>query len=162
MHVSWETFRDERVFNFLKCWCHRTSSLWNRWKMNICRKVVKTRSSDLLVMEERTLTSECPVSQHALYGTLSLFRTSFGVAMPFFASSYIVDTWKKRKRREKKVEKAGIDPAVAAPSQPDRLDGSRSDHSDSSTLESLIHPCKPHSVVQRTRRIYRSPISSSQ
>ena len=36
---------------------------------------------------------------------------------------------KKRKRREKKVEKAGIDPAAAAPSQPDRLDGSCSDHS---------------------------------
>ena len=27
------------------------------------------------------------------------------------------------------MEKAGIDPATAAPSQPDRLDGSRSDHS---------------------------------
>ena len=37
--------------------------------------------------------------------------------------------WKKRKRREKKVEKAGIDPVAAAPSQPNRLDGSRSDHS---------------------------------
>ena len=37
--------------------------------------------------------------------------------------------WKKKKRREKKVEKAGIDLAAAAPSQPDRLDGSRSDHS---------------------------------
>ena len=37
--------------------------------------------------------------------------------------------WKKRKRREEKVEKAGLDPAAAAPSQPDRLDGSRSDHS---------------------------------
>ena len=37
--------------------------------------------------------------------------------------------WKKRNRREKKVEKAGLDPAAAAPSQPDRLDGSRSDHS---------------------------------
>ena len=37
-------------------------------------------------------------------------------------------------RREREVEKAGIDPAAAAPSQPDRyrLDGSRSDHSDGS------------------------------
>ena len=36
--------------------------------------------------------------------------------------------WKKRKRREKKVEKAGTLPEAAAPSQPARLDGSRSDH----------------------------------
>ena len=37
--------------------------------------------------------------------------------------------WKTRKRREKKVEKASLDSAAAAaPSQPDRLDGSRSDH----------------------------------
>ena len=27
------------------------------------------------------------------------------------------------------MEKAGLDPATAAPSKPDRLDGSRSDHS---------------------------------
>ena len=35
----------------------------------------------------------------------------------------------RREREEKKVEKAGLDPAAAAPSQPDRLDGSHSDHS---------------------------------
>ena len=40
--------------------------------------------------------------------------------------------FKLRERGEKKnskVEKAGFDPAAAAPSQPDRLDVSRSDHS---------------------------------
>ena len=34
-----------------------------------------------------------------------------------------------KEEKAKKVEKAGLDPAAAAPSQPDRLDGSRSDHS---------------------------------
>ena len=40
---------------------------------------------------------------------------------------------KERRKKEKKVEEAaGINPAAAAPSQPDRLDDSRSDHSASS------------------------------
>ena len=34
---------------------------------------------------------------------------------------------KRRKRREKKVEKAGLDLAAVVPSQPDRPDGSYSD-----------------------------------
>ena len=36
------------------------------------------------------------------------------------------------------MEKAGLDPAAAVPSQPDRLDGSRSDHcSEIGSLTSL-------------------------
>ena len=49
--------------------------------------------------------------------------------VPFFFLSTLSDKrcwrWKNRKRREKKVEKAGMDPAAAAPSQPDRLDAYR-------------------------------------
>ena len=37
--------------------------------------------------------------------------------------------WRRREEKEKKVARAGIEPTAAAPSQPTRLDVSRSDHS---------------------------------
>ena len=36
---------------------------------------------------------------------------------------------RRREEKEKKVTRAGIEPTAAAPSQPTRLDVSRSDHS---------------------------------